>query len=309
VAASARRYAGGWCGPTVVVTGATASDQRPGAGTTSPLAHRPAGRATLHPRIHATGYRSRLWTMRMFAASALPRTTNARFRSLLAAGQTALDRLRHPTLYGFTTRTDPEAEGDRRRCRVSAASPTWRSFLRPCRSTGSRLDDDQLAGRPDLGDVHRRRGEGRFSAGDPRGDTTQNDILKGIVAQKEFCSHAEPSMLLVTDTIEFGTRELPKWKTVSISGYHIREPARRRSRSSPSRSPTDGLCRGGDRARSPGRDFAPRLSFSQLPLRLLEEIAKFRPRAGSGTSLCPSANAPRRALDLDAVHTKPPACR
>ena len=88
--------------------------------------------------IHPTGYRSRLWTMRMFAGFGAAEDTNARFRSLLAAGQTGLSiAYDMPTLYGYDT-DDPEAEGEFGTCGVaSAAWPTWRSSSAACRSTGS----------------------------------------------------------------------------------------------------------------------------------------------------------------------------
>src|SRR4030067_950390 len=86
---------------------------------------------------------------------------------------------------------------------------------RPAAGRDHDLDDDQLPRRRHLGYVHRRR---RELAG-----TLQNDILKEFIAQKEYIFPPEPSMRLVVDTIEFGTREMPKWNTISISGYHIRE--------------------------------------------------------------------------------------
>ena len=160
----------------------------------------------------------------MFAGFGAAEDTNARFRELLAAGQTGLSiAYDMPTLYGYDT-DDPEAEGEFGTCGVavssladmevllgglplervstsmtinSPAAPIWAMYIVAAEKAG----------------VPRDRLEG----------TTQNDILKEFVAQKEFLFPPEPSMRLVTDTIEFGTHELPRWNTVSISGYHIRE--------------------------------------------------------------------------------------
>ena len=160
----------------------------------------------------------------MFAGFGAAEDTNARFRQLLAAGQTGLSiAYDMPTLYGYDT-DDPEAEGEFGTCGVavssladmevllgglplervstsmtinSPAAPIWAMYIVAAEKAG----------------VPRDRLEG----------TTQNDILKEFVAQKEFLFPPAPSMRLVTDTIEFGTRELPRWNTVSISGYHIRE--------------------------------------------------------------------------------------
>ena len=175
--------------------------------------------------IHPTGYRSRPWTMRMFAGFGSAEDTNARFRQLLDAGQTGLSiAYDMPTLYGYDT-DDPEAEGEFGTCGVAVSSLADMEVLLvgPAARPRQHLDDDQRAGRADLGDVHRRRRRRRACRAGALEGTIQNDILKEYVAQKEFLFPPEPSMRLVVDTIEFGTRELPRWNTVSISGYHIRE--------------------------------------------------------------------------------------
>ena len=160
----------------------------------------------------------------MFAGFGAAEDTNARFHQLLAAGQTGLSiAYDMPTLYGYDT-DDAEAEGEFGTCGVavssladmevlldglplervstsmtinSPAAPIWAMYIVAAEKAG----------------VPRERLEG----------TTQNDILKEFIAQKEFLFPPEPSMRLVTDTIEFGTREMPRWNTISISGYHIRE--------------------------------------------------------------------------------------
>ncbi len=229
--------------------------------------------------IHPTGYRSRLWTMRMFAGFGAAEDTNARFQGLLAAGQTGLSiAYDMPTLYGYDT-DDAEAEGEFGTCGVavssladmevllhglplervstsmtinSPAAPIWAMYIVAAEKAG----------------VPRDRLEG----------TTQNDILKEFIAQKEFLFPPEPSMRLVTDTIEFGTRELPRWNTISISGYHIRE-AGSTAVQELAFTIADGMAYV-EAALERGLridDFAPRLSFFfNSHSDFFEEIAKFR---------------------------------
>src|SRR6186997_447137 len=229
--------------------------------------------------IHPSGYRSRLWTMRMFAGFGAAEDTNSRFRQLLAAGQTGLSiAYDMPTLYGYDT-DDPEAEGEFGTCGVgvssladmeilldglpldavstsmtinSPAAPIWAMYIVAAEKAG----------------VPRERLEG----------TTQNDILKEFVAQKEFLFPPLPSMRLVTDTIEFGTREMPRWNTVSISGYHIRE-AGSTAIQELAFTIADGMAYV-EAALARGMridDFAPRLSFFfNSHSDFFEEIAKFR---------------------------------
>src|SRR3954452_14895527 len=229
--------------------------------------------------VHPSGYRSRPWTMRMFAGFGAAEDTNARFRQLLDAGQTGLSiAYDMPTLYGYDT-DDPEAEGEFGTCGVavssladmelllsglpldrvstsmtinSPAAPIWAMYIAAAEKTG----------------VPRERLEG----------TTQNDILKEYIAQKEFLFPPEPSMRLVVDTIEFGTRELPRWNTVSISGYHIRE-AGSTAVQELAFTIADGMAYV-EAAMARGLrvdEFAPRLSFFfNSHSDFFEEIAKFR---------------------------------
>ena len=229
--------------------------------------------------IHPTGYRSRLWTMRMFAGFGAAEDTNERFHQLLRAGQTGLSiAYDMPTLYGYDT-DDAEAEGEFGTCGVavssladmevllaglpleristsmtinSPAAPIWAMYIVAAEKAG----------------VPRDRLEG----------TTQNDILKEFVAQKEFLFPPEPSMRLVTDTIEFGTRDLPKWNTISISGYHIRE-AGSTAVQELAFTIADGMAyveAAIDRGLRVD-EFAPRLSFFfNSHSDFFEEIAKFR---------------------------------
>jgi methylmalonyl-CoA mutase N-terminal domain/subunit len=174
--------------------------------------------------VHATGHRGKLWTMRMFAGFGSAEETNARFRYLLAQGQTGLSiAFDMPTLYGYDTDA-PEAEGEFGRCGVAVASLADMELL--------------LDGLP-LGEITtsmtinspaaivwamyiaaaEKRGIGRAQLG----GTLQNDILKEYIAQKEFIFPPRPSMRLVTDTVQFAAEQMPRWNPISVSGYHIRE--------------------------------------------------------------------------------------
>ena len=277
------------------------------------LGRRRRGRASACPGeppftrgIHPTGYRSRLWTMRMFAGFGAAEDTNARFHQLLAAGQTGLSiAYDMPTLYGYDT-DDPEAEGEFGTCGVGGqqprrhGGPARRPAARPRVSTSMTINSPaapiwaMYIVAAEKAGVPRDRLEG----------TTQNDILKEFVAQKEFLFPPEPSMRLVTDTIEFGTRELPRWNTISISGYHIRE-AGSTAVQELAFTIADGMAYV-EAALARGLridDFAPRLSFFfNTHSDFFEEIAKFR--AAPADLARPHDRALRRrerALGLDAL--------
>jgi methylmalonyl-CoA mutase N-terminal domain/subunit len=229
--------------------------------------------------IHPTGYRSRLWTMRMFAGFGAAEDTNARFRSLLAAGQTGLSiAYDMPTLYGYDT-DDPEAEGEFGTCGVAVSSLADMEIL----LDGLPLDriSTSMTINSPAAPIWAMYIVAAEKAGVPRAKlegTLQNDILKEFIAQKEFLFPPEPSMRLVTDTIEFGTRELPKWNTVSISGYHIREAGSTAVQElaftiADGMAYTESALQRGLRV----DDFAPRLSFFfNSHNDFFEEIAKFR---------------------------------
>jgi methylmalonyl-CoA mutase N-terminal domain/subunit len=229
--------------------------------------------------VHPTGYRSRLWTMRMFAGFGAAEDTNARFRSLLGAGQTGLSiAYDMPTLYGYDT-DDPEAEGEFGTCGVAVSSLADMEVL----LSGLPLDrvSTSMTINSPAAPIWAMYIVAAEKAGVPRAaleGTTQNDILKEFVAQKEFLFPPEPSMRLVTDTIEFGTRELPRWNTISISGYHIRE-AGSTAVQELAFTIADGMAYV-EAALARGLrvdDFAPRLSFFfNSHSDFFEEIAKFR---------------------------------
>jgi methylmalonyl-CoA mutase N-terminal domain/subunit len=229
--------------------------------------------------IHPTGYRTRLWTMRMFAGFGAAEDTNARFRQLLAAGQTGLSiAYDMPTLYGYDT-DDPEAEGEFGTCGVAVCSLADMEVL----LEGLPLDrvSTSMTINSPAAPIWAMYIVAAEKSGVPRAaleGTTQNDILKEFVAQKEYLFPPEPSMRLVTDTIEFGTRELPRWNTISISGYHIRE-AGSTAVQELAFTLADGMAYV-EAALERGLrvdDFAPRLSFFfNSHSDFFEEIAKFR---------------------------------
>src|SRR3954449_11873496 len=229
--------------------------------------------------IHPNGYRSRLWTMRMFAGFGAAEDTNARFKQLLAAGQTGLSiAYDMPTLYGYDTDQGP-AEGEFGTCGVAVSSLADMEVL----LGGLPLDriSTSMTINSPAAPIWAMYIVAAEKAGYPRASlegTTQNDILKEFVAQKEFLFPPEPSMRLVTDTIEFGTRELPRWNTISISGYHIRE-AGSTAVQELAFTIADGMAYVEAAIKRGLRvdEFAPRLSFFfNSHNDFFEEIAKFR---------------------------------
>ena len=229
--------------------------------------------------IHPTGYRSRLWTMRMFAGFGSAEDTNQRFHQLLAAGQTGLSiAYDMPTLYGYDT-DDPEAEGEFGTCGVGVSSLADMEVLLaglPLEKVSTSMTINSPAA--PIWAMYVVAAEKAGVARDRLEGTLQNDILKEFIAQKEFLFPPEESMRLVTDTIEFGTREMPRWNTISISGYHIRE-AGSTAVQELAFTIADGMAYV-EAALERGLrvdDFAPRLSFFfNSHSDFFEEIAKFR---------------------------------
>ena len=174
--------------------------------------------------IHATGYRGKMWTMRQFSGFASPEETNQRYKYLLAHGGQGLSvAFDLPTLMGYDS-DHPFSEGEVGKCGVaidsledmeilfdgidlekttvsmtinSPASILWAMYLAVAEKQGA--DWEKISG------------------------TIQNDILKEYIAQKEYIYPPAPSMRLVIDTFEFGSKFTPRFNTISISGYHIRE--------------------------------------------------------------------------------------
>ncbi len=215
----------------------------------------------------------------MFAGFGAAEDTNARFRQLLAAGQTGLSiAYDMPTLYGYDT-DDPEAEGEFGTCGVAVSSLADMEVLL------DGLPLDRISTSMTINSPAAPIWAMYIAAAEKRGvpraaleGTIQNDILKEFVAQKEFLFPPAPSMRLVTDTMEFGTREMPRWNTISISGYHIRE-AGSTAVQELAFTIADGMAYA-EAALARGLridDFAPRLSFFfNSHNDFFEEIAKFR---------------------------------
>ena len=229
--------------------------------------------------IHPEMYRSRRWTMRMFAGFGAPEDTNGRFRYLLSQGQSGLSTaFDMPTLMGY----DPDHAmclGEVGREGVSMASVEDMSRV---------FDGIDLAGVSTSMTISgpapvalamfivaaERSGVSRAEL---RG-TLQTDILKEFIAQKEWVVPERPSMRLVTDLIEFCTDEMPRWHPISVSGYHIREAG-----STAAQELAFTLANGiayvqalVDRGVDPDR-FLPRFSFFfNFHIDFFEEVAKIR---------------------------------
>src|SRR5262245_58768449 len=174
--------------------------------------------------IHPTGYRGKLWTMRMFAGFGSAEETNARFKYLLAQGQTGLSiAFDMPTLYGRDT-DQQLVEGEFGKCGVAISSLADMEILL------EGLPLDQISTSMTINSPAAIIWAMYLAVAEQRGipwtklrGTTQNDILKEYIAQNEYIFPPEPSMRLVVDTFAFGAEQVPQWNPISISGYHIRE--------------------------------------------------------------------------------------
>jgi len=229
--------------------------------------------------LHPTGYRGKLWTMRMFAGFGTAEETNARFKYLLSQGQTGLSiAFDMPTLYGYDTDA-PQAMGEFGKCGVAVSSLADMEVLLDGlpldRVTTSMTINGPAA---TIWAMYIAAAEKRGIPRQALGGTIQNDILKEFIAQKEFLFPPRPSLRLVVDTIEFGTREMPRWNTISISGYHIREAGATAGQELAFTLANGFAYVEAALARGLGIDeFAPRLSFFfNVHNEFFEEIAKFR---------------------------------
>jgi methylmalonyl-CoA mutase N-terminal domain/subunit len=229
--------------------------------------------------VQPTMYRAKPWTMRMFAGFGTAEDTNKRFKYLLSQGQTGLSTaFDMPTLYGYDT-DHPMAAGEFGKCGVAVSSLADMEILYadlPLDKITTSMTINSPAAV--IWAMYIVNAEKNGFARAKLGGTLQNDILKEYSAQKEFLFPPEPSMRLVTDTIEFGTRSMPRWNTISISGYHIRE-AGATAVQELAFTLADGLAYV-DAALERGLEideFAPRLSFFfDVHNDFFEEIAKFR---------------------------------
>jgi methylmalonyl-CoA mutase N-terminal domain/subunit len=229
--------------------------------------------------IHPTLYRSRLWTMRMFAGFGTAEETNQRFKYLLQQGQTGLSiAFDLPTLMGYDTDA-PEAVGEFGKCGVAVSSLKDMEILLdgiPLDKVSTSMTINSPAAI--IWAMYIAAGEKRGIRPDQLRGTIQNDILKEYIAQKEYIFPPEPSMRLVVDTIEHGARAVPQWNTISISGYHIREAGATAAQEL-AFTLVDGMeyVRWAIERGLEVDEFAPRLSFFfNAHNDFFEEIAKYR---------------------------------
>jgi methylmalonyl-CoA mutase, N-terminal domain len=229
--------------------------------------------------VHPTLHRSKLWTMRMFAGFGTAEETNARFKYLLDQGQTGLSiAFDLATLMGYDT-DQPEALGEFGKCGVAISSLKDMEILLdgiPLDKVSSSMTINSPAAI--IWAMYIAAAEKQGVRPDQLRGTTQNDILKEFIAQKEFIFPPEPSMRLVVDTMEFGAKHVPQWNTISISGYHIREAGSTAAQEL-AFTLADGLeyVRWGIERGMDVDEFAPRLSFFfNAHNDFFEEIAKYR---------------------------------
>jgi methylmalonyl-CoA mutase N-terminal domain/subunit len=229
--------------------------------------------------VQPTMYRSRFWTMRQYAGFATAEETNRRFRYLLDHGQTGLSvAFDLPTQMGYDS-DDPAAAGEVGRVGVPISSLADMEVLvdgLPLGEVSTSMTINATA--PILLALYVAAAEGQGVERSRISGTTQNDILKEYIARGTYIFPPRPSMRLVTDVFEFCARELPRWNTISISGYHMREAGATAAQEL-AFTLADGIAyveaaveRGLD-----VDDFAGRLSFFFAAWsELFEEVAKFR---------------------------------
>ncbi len=229
--------------------------------------------------IYPTMYRERLWTMRQFSGFGTAQDTNERFHYLLENGQTGLSVAFHlPTLMGYDS-DHPMSAGEVGKCGVAIDS------LQDMETLFDRIPLEQIstsmttnAPAPIIWAMYLVVAEQQGVDWTKLSGTIQNDLLKEYIAQKTFIFPPRPSMKLIVDTFEFGTQHVPRWNSISISGYHIREAG-----STALQELAFTLYDGVEYvewARRAGLDvdeFAPRLSFFfNSHSDLFEEVAKYR---------------------------------
>src|SRR5579864_1383070 len=229
--------------------------------------------------IHATMYRGRLWTMRQFAGFGTAKQTNARYHFLLAQGQTGLSvAFDMPALMGYDS-APPRALGEVGKCGVAIAT------LQDMQDLFAGIDLGRISTSMTINctapvalAMYIATAEAQGVSQEKLGGTLQADMLKEYIAQKEWIYPPEPSMRIITDMMAYCSKHVPKWNTISISGYHIRE-AGSTAVQELAFTLADGFAyvEAGIAAGLDVDDFAPRLSFFfNSHSDFFEEIAKFR---------------------------------
>ncbi|MEP7215054.1 MAG: methylmalonyl-CoA mutase family protein [Anaerolineaceae bacterium] len=229
--------------------------------------------------VHRTGYRGKPWTIRMFSGFGSVEETNQRYKDLLAAGNNGLSiAFDMPTLMGYD-HDEPWAEGEFGSCGVALDSLSDMDILLrdlPLEKITTSMTINSPA--PVVWALFIAAAEKRGVPRERLAGTLQNDILKEYIAQNEYIYSPEDSMRLVTDTIEFASKEMPLWNPVSVSGYHIREAGSTAAQEL-AFTLADGLeyVRWGVARGLDIDSFAPRISFFfNSHNDFFEEVAKFR---------------------------------
>ncbi|OGQ34219.1 MAG: methylmalonyl-CoA mutase [Deltaproteobacteria bacterium RIFCSPHIGHO2_12_FULL_43_9] len=229
--------------------------------------------------IHPNMYRGRTWTKRMFAGFGTPEETNKRFKYLLEHGQTGLSVAFHfPTLMGWDS-DSPRARGEVGKCGVAIDS------LRDMEVLFDGIPLDKVTTSMTINSpaaillaMYLAVAEKQGISFDKVGGTIQNDILKEYIAQKTYIFPPKPSMRLITDVLDYCTKSVPRWNTISISGYHIRE-AGSTAIQELAFTIADGIAyvQAGLDVGLDVDSFAPRLSFFwDIHNDFFEEVAKLR---------------------------------
>jgi methylmalonyl-CoA mutase N-terminal domain/subunit len=229
--------------------------------------------------IHPTGYRGKLWTMRQFAGFGTPEETNARFKYLMAQGQTGLSVAYDlPALMGYDS-DSPLSEGEVGKCGVAVSSLADMEILFDgIPLEGVTVSQTINAPASVLLAMYLVVAEKQGADWKKISGTLQNDILKEYIAQKEWIYPIRPAMKLVTDTFEFCTEHVPRYNPISVSGYHIRE-AGATALQELAFTLRDGIeyVEWGARAGLDVDKFVPRISFFfNAHNDFFEEIAKYR---------------------------------
>jgi methylmalonyl-CoA mutase N-terminal domain/subunit len=229
--------------------------------------------------IHQSGYHGKLWTMRQFAGFGTPEETNARYKALLAAGGTGLSvAFDLPTLMGRDP-DHPLSLGEVGKCGVNITSLADMETLFHNISLGQ-ITTSMTINSPAaiIFAMYLVVAEKQGADWQSLSGTIQNDILKEFIAQKEYIFPPRPSMRLITDVFAFCSRTVPRWNTISVSGYHIRE-AGATALQELAFTLRDGIeyVQWGVDAGLDVDDFVPRISFFfNAHSDFFEEIAKYR---------------------------------